>query len=161
MDSQRLRLEPLTVAHAVEMVDVLGFTSIYEYIGGEPPSFEDLQSRYTRQSVGHSDDDAQGWLNWIIRHRDSGAAIGFVQATLQRLGTGMTADVAWVVAPPYQGHGYASEAAEAMARWLRAHGVKQLVAYVHPDHQASINVARHLGLHATNIRVDGETRWES
>jgi len=30
---------------------------------------------------------------------------------------------------------------------------------VHPEHRASIRVAERLGLTATDIVVDGETRW--
>lgn len=143
------------------MVDVLGFVSIYEFIGGEPPSLDQLHRRYALQSVGHSDDSVQGWLNWVVRRSDTEAAIGFVQATLERDPAGTTADIAWVIAPPHQQRGYASEASAAMAHWLQEHGVDRLVAYVHPRHQASANVAQRLGLHVTDIENDGEIRWES
>lgn len=159
--SRRLRLEPLTVTHATEMVDVLGFLSIYEFIGGEPPSLNQLHRQYTLQSVGHSDDSAQGWLNWVVRRSDTELAIGFVQATLERDPAGTTADIALVIAPPHQQRGYASEASTAMAHWLQEHGVNRLVAYVHPRHQASANVAQRLRLHVTHIENDGEIRWES
>ncbi len=48
-----------------------------------------------------------------------------------------------------------------MAGWLRRHGVDVLVAHVHPSHEASIGVARHLGMTATDVLVDGEVRWTS
>jgi L-amino acid N-acyltransferase YncA len=47
-----------------------------------------------------------------------------------------------------------------MAVWLRAHGARTLVANIHPDHEASIAVARRLGLQADgHPRQSGEVRW--
>ncbi|MCM3660482.1 GNAT family N-acetyltransferase [Georgenia satyanarayanai] len=71
----------------------------------------------------------------------------------------MTAEVAWVVAVPYQGRGYAREAAQRLMGWLREQGVTAVVAHVHPEHAASSGVARAIGLTETTAVVDGETRW--
>jgi RimJ/RimL family protein N-acetyltransferase len=82
---------------------------------------------------------------------------GTVQATLSlELGD---AALAWVIGSRFQGCGYAKEAAAGMAEWLVARGVRVLVAHVHPGHGASIAVARHLGIAATDEEVDGEVRW--
>lgn len=54
----------------------------------------------------------------------------------------------------------ASEATLAMARWLQSRGVNTLVAYVHPEHHASMGVARKLGLHPTPMTDGIEIRWE-
>jgi RimJ/RimL family protein N-acetyltransferase len=70
------------------------------------------------------------------------------------------ADVAWVIGSPFQGHGYAGEAAASMATWLRAAGVRTLVAHIHPAHAASGGVARAIGLVPTAREVDGEVRWQ-
>lgn len=61
----------------------------------------------------------------------------------------------------HQRRGYAGEAAAAMARWLRIHGVEVLVAHVHPGHHASMGVARRVGLTPSDLIVNGETRWTS
>jgi hypothetical protein len=37
--------------------------------------------------------------------------------------------------------------------------VDELTAYIHPGHEASIGIARALGLSATSVLVDGEVRW--
>jgi RimJ/RimL family protein N-acetyltransferase len=42
---------------------------------------------------------------------------------------------------------------------LRAQGVVLFVAHVHPEHSASIAVARGLGLTPGAPRDDGEVRW--
>ncbi|MDJ0314941.1 GNAT family N-acetyltransferase [Arthrobacter sp. H35-D1] len=159
--SARLRLEPLSVEHAADMVKVLADTSLYEYTGGEAPSLEELQRRYARQAAGHSDDGLQAWFNWIVVPRDADAPIGFVQATLEPSGPDLAATIAWVISPNQQGQGMASEAAQAMIIWLRSRGVHSFVAHVHPEHFASMGVARKQGLHPTGVIEDGEVRWES
>lgn len=84
-----------------------------------------------------------------------------MQATLYGTGSQVSAQVAWVIAVAQQGNGYAKEAAAAMVCWLGEHGVDSFVACVHPEHAASVAVARHLGLIATGAREDGEIRWTS
>lgn len=161
LESVRLELEPLMVQHAQEMTHVLAPPTIYEHIGGAAPSEQQLVDLYARQVVGHSGDGEQGWLNWIIRRRDTGEPIGFTQATLVRSDESLEADLAWVVSPRHQGAGFATEAAQAVRGWLRSHGVGRLVAHIGPTNHASIAVARHLGLRFTDVVVDGENRWES
>jgi RimJ/RimL family protein N-acetyltransferase len=141
-------IEPLRVDHAAEMVGVLSDPAIYEFIGGAPPTAEELAARYARQ-VGHP-----GWLNWIVR--EDGRAVGTVQATV----TENVAVLAWVLAPRAQGRGLATAAARAVMDLLRGEGITDFRAYIHPDHAASQAVARRLGLHPTDVVYDGEIRWE-
>ena len=111
--------------------------------------------------MGRSPDGAQRWLNWIVRRREDGRAIGTVQATVADEAGVVTAAVAWVVATPYQGRGYAREAAHVMVAWLRRSGVARIVAHIHPQHAASAAVARAVDLTPTDIVVDDEILWES
>ncbi len=154
-------LEPLTIEHAGEMVDVLAPSAIYDHIGGVAPTVTQLTERYKRQVVGHSGDGQEGWMNWIVRTQDSGEAVGFTQATLANKGGVVYANVAWVISPVHQGRGFATDAARIMCDWLRSQGVELLVANISPANVPSVAVARNLGLHATETITDGETRWES
>jgi RimJ/RimL family protein N-acetyltransferase len=149
----RLRLEPLTVDHAAAMVQVLADQSLYEFTGGSPPTLDELTARYTRQSLGRSPDGSEQWLNWVVVLADE--PIGYVQATV----VGSEAEIAWVISPAHQGHGFATEAAAAMVDRLTASGVTRLVAHVHPDHDASARVAARLGLRRTDVVEEGEVRW--
>ena len=155
----RLDLEPLRVDHADEAAAAFDDLALHAFTGGRPATAEELAHRYARQVVGHSPDGSQDWLNWLLRRRADGRLVGTVQATVQRDGAALVAEVAWVVATAHQGQGLAGEAAGAMAGWLRAQGVTRLVAHVHPGHRASIGVARAIGLHPTGTLVDGEVRW--
>jgi RimJ/RimL family protein N-acetyltransferase len=161
IDTDRLVLQPLRVQHAAEMVSVLGDRALYTFTGGEPPALPELEARFARQAAGRSPDGAAGWLNWVIRHRRLDVLVGTVQATVTRESVAMSAAIAWTVALAHQRHGYATEAAAAMTQWLRRQGVVTFMAHIRPEHEASIGVARRLGLVATGLIVDGEMRWAS
>src|SRR5687767_7576001 len=124
VQTARLTLEPLRVGHAEEMAGLLDDPGLHAFIGGRPAGVGELRSRYERQVGGRSADGTEGWFNWVARERRTGAAVGTVQATLRDEGGLRVADLAWVVAAPHQGQGYATEAAAAMAGWLRRHGVE-------------------------------------
>lgn len=160
-DSERLALEPLRAGHAGEMASLLDDIDLHTFVGGEPETEEQLRARYLRQSAGRSPDGSQRWLNWVVRDRTTGRAVGTTQATVGVQSGRLVAEVAWVIGSRYQRRGYAKEAAQAMARWLRAQGVQTLVAHVHPGHVASIGVARAIGLARTGEVVDGEVCWRS
>lgn len=159
VETDRLVLEPLRPEHAAELAPALDDPELHHYIGGEPASVDALWQRYQLQAVGRSPDGTEGWLNWVVRHRGSHAAVGTVQATLVATGGQLEAALAWVVATGHQRRGYAAEAATAMAGWLRGQGVDRFVADVHPEHRASQRVAERLGLARTDEEVDGEQRW--
>jgi RimJ/RimL family protein N-acetyltransferase len=156
--TDRLDLEPLAVGHAEEMVEVLADASLYTVIGGGPPTTDELRERYRRQVAGPMEDGAtwQSWHNWVLRRRDTGTAVGYLQATV----TGPEAEVAWVLGPAHQGQGLVTEGAQAMVESLAAAGVTVLSAYVAPGHAPSEAVAGRLGLRPTGERRDGEVRWE-
>ena len=94
LDSERLHLEPLTVAHADEMFAVLDDLKLHTFIGGLPPTRAELTARFEHQVGGHSRDGSERWLNWVIRHRDDGQAVGTLQATVTSESRGLIAEIA-------------------------------------------------------------------
>lgn len=156
----RLRLEPLRVEHARELAPLLADPGLHAFTGGHPDTAEELAARYARQVADRSPDGAQRWLNWVVRRRDSGQAVGTVQATVTGREGRLSAEVAWVTATSQQQRGYAREAAQAMVAWLRGQGVEVVIAHVHPGHEASMAVARAVGLTPTAQTLDGEVRWQ-
>jgi RimJ/RimL family protein N-acetyltransferase len=163
IETGRLVLTPLREADAPEMAMVLGDPRLHEFTGGEPLALPDLSARYRRWEAG-SGTSAEDWLNWIVRVRDTGAvatAAGTVQATVTRR-PGVPAasgEIAWVIGVPWQGQGYAAEAATALVAWLTAAGVTPVTASIHPRHRASERVAERAGLAPTSQTVDGERVW--
>jgi release factor glutamine methyltransferase len=158
IETERLVLEPVRVEHADEMAAVLDDVRLHEFTGGRPSTRPELRERYARW-LSHA--GLEGWLNWILRERRTGEAVGTFQVTLRVDSGRRVAELAWVVAVAYQGRGYAAEAGAAAVEWLRRNGTDMLIAHIHPSHEASMAVARRLGLQPTRITVDGEVRWRS
>jgi RimJ/RimL family protein N-acetyltransferase len=155
LTTDRLSLTPLAVNDADEMHAVLAHPELYRFTGGAAPSRHELERRYTLQCAGSPDPEVT-WCNWIIRLLDRSQAVGYVQATV----TGDLAAIAWLVGVPWQRQGIATEATLAMCTWLGNQGVERLVAHIHPDHEASAEVARAVGLAPTaEMDADGERIW--
>jgi RimJ/RimL family protein N-acetyltransferase len=128
---------------------------MYEFTGGAVPTLEALQHRVARQTRPRP--PGIDWLNWVVRRGDT--VVGVVQATVTVTDDGDHAEVAWEIGVPWQGRGYAKEAAVAVVDWL-AGGVTEIRANIHQDHVASQAVATAAGLRPTDTTVGGETRWQ-
>ncbi|MFJ3701428.1 MULTISPECIES: GNAT family N-acetyltransferase [unclassified Streptomyces] len=153
--TSRLDALPLDVAHAQEMAAVLFDPALHAYTGGTPEDAAAVRARYERQSVG-SPDPAELWWNWVLRVRADGCLAGYVQATVR----GARAELAWVIGTPWQGRGYAKEAAAGLVRHLLERSpVTTVVAHINPEHAASSAVASAAGLRPTGEWEDGEVRW--
>ncbi len=145
------------MADAAEMAGVLRGAALHEFTGGSPPTVAELRARYARQAAGRSPDGREEWRNWVLRREPGGEAVGYVQATVTD--EGRRAEIAWVVGLDWQGHGYATEAAQALVTWLDSRGVRVIQAHVHPRHAASAAVARRAGLRPSGAVEDGEQLW--
>jgi 3-carboxy-cis,cis-muconate cycloisomerase len=156
--TERLVLAPLRPEDADELAEVLADPRLHEFIGGRPATPEELRARYAAMVAGPGRPGEQ-WRNWTVRRRGDLQAVGTVQATLTGGEEGWTAVVAWVVGVPWQGRGYASEAARALVGWLGGRGVAGIQAHIHPDHLASARVATRAGFEPTPEEVDGEQVW--
>jgi RimJ/RimL family protein N-acetyltransferase len=157
--SDRLVLDALAVRDADEMLSVLEDPELYAYTGGAPPDLTSLRERYARQVRGRSPDGSALWLNWIIRTRGSGDAVGYVQVTFRI--DGGVADLAWVIGTEHQRRGYATEAARAVVSWLDTHQcVERVTAHIAPANRASEAVAGRLGFIPIDEIERGEMVWE-
>jgi RimJ/RimL family protein N-acetyltransferase len=160
ISTRRLSLTPLRVADAAEMVGVLGDERLHGFIGGRPATIAGLRDRYVRLVARPTDPD-ELWLNWIVRRRSDSQPVGTVQATVTTRDGRSTANVAWLIGVEWQNQGFASEAARALVEWLRHHGADDVIACIHPDHQASAVVATRAGLRPTDEQRDGEQVWRA
>jgi RimJ/RimL family protein N-acetyltransferase len=159
LTGERLTLTPVSPLDAGEMAEVLADESLYEFTGGAPMDASDLRGRYERMTAG-SGRAGETWLNWVVRRPSDDRPVGTVQATvIDREGV-RTAWVAWVTGVPWQGQGFATEAARLVVAWLGEHGVTEVLAAVRPGHLASERVATVAGLAPTDRMVDGERVWQ-
>ena len=138
-----LVLEPLTVAHAEEMFDVLSDEAIYRYLDETAPaSVEHVRSVYAKREARRSPDGNEGWLNWVVRAPGQ-QLVGLVQATV------FAPDSAWIAyvfSRKHWGRGYAHEATESMlAHLAEAYGVRRYLATVEVENEPSIRLLERLG----------------
>jgi RimJ/RimL family protein N-acetyltransferase len=115
----RLALDPLRLEDAAELAPLLADPALHAFTGGEPDTPAQLRARVERRVRGRSPDGRDGWRNWALR--DGGTPVGTVQASIKPDGV---AEVAWIVFTPYQGRGYAREAAVALVDALLAEGAQ-------------------------------------
>lgn len=150
-------LAPLVAEDAHELAPLLADPELHRFIGGAPLAPAELLRRYERLQAGAPAGSRQTWLNWVIRRRADGQALGTAQATV----SGRTAEIAWVVARRWQRRGYAGTAASALVELLGdQHGLR-VVANIHPAHIASQRVAARAGLRLTTEETAGERVWAS
>ena len=158
LQSSQLLLNPMVQDDAGELFTLLREPGLYRFTGdAAPASAADLQEKTRRWEQRQSPTKDELWLNWTLRLKSSGIAVGFIQATYSE----RRVDLAWVIGVPFQGRGYATEASCRVAAWFRdAYDLDELRASIHPDHIASQRVAMHLGLRPSGEFTDqGEELW--
>ncbi|MFU8871208.1 GNAT family N-acetyltransferase [Micromonospora sp. SL4-19] len=140
--------------------DIYSRDEVMRWLGGgaglmtDPAQAEERlrawQDRYTPY--------AGRWGIWAIEPRDAGRAVGSVllKALPGRDGVTPTDDieVGWHLHPDSQGHGYATEAARAVLDREFAAGTREVFAVVMAGNEASMAVARRLGMTHVGIRTD-------
>ncbi|MDQ1726782.1 MAG: hypothetical protein QOK14_827 [Frankiaceae bacterium] len=156
IETPRLRLEPTVAGHARDLAEALGDPELHRHIGGSPRSAEAWSAQLEAWSCRTSPDGTQLWLNWVATVSGSGQIVGWLQATV----IDEHADIAFVIGTPWQGHGYATEAAQAVLDHLLASGVTSVGASIGKENRPSQAVAERLGFVRTGeTDDDGEERW--
>lgn len=144
LETPRLVLEPQVATHADEMFIVLSDPAIYEFENAPPISTAALRERYRALELRQSPDGAQLWLNWTVRIKDSGVAIGYVQATVL---PDAEALVAYEFNSAWWGRGLAHEAVAAVMHELRQHlGVTRFGAVFKTANERSRRLLARLGM---------------
>lgn len=130
--------------HATAMLAGLGDIRIYQFLPQDAPvDLAALQARYDRQSVGHSADHAEQWLNWIVFLYGGVDPVGFVQATLR---SGKNALVAYVIFPAFWRQGIGREAVTALISYLfETTDTPAVLAEIDTRNAGSIALVRRLG----------------
>jgi len=148
--TSELALEPLVVAHAEAMFDVLSDARIYRYLDYPPPSsVEHLRNVYAQLEARKSPDESEIWLNWVVRPHGH-PLVGYVQATVA---SNRSAYVAYIFASKHWGCGYAQKAMQPMLEHLATeYSVDQSLATVEVENRRSIRLLERLGFRPAGAR---------
>ncbi|MFT3775938.1 MAG: GNAT family N-acetyltransferase [Minicystis sp.] len=146
----RLRLEPLTAAHADAMFVPLQDDAIYRWISGTAPdSVQALRERWAQYESRISSDGSEAWLNWAVQRASDGACIGKIDVSVDHANT--ATNVGYVFFPAFWGQGLATEAVVAVVEHLIGAGVTRLVATVTAGNGASARLLTKAGFTFTRL----------
>ena len=104
---RRVSLMPLREQHAGELTGLLEDAFVRDALG--VADVDGLRRRFAAWESRRSPDGEERWLNWIVRERADGRALGWVQATVG----GTTASIAYALLPAERRRGAASDAVRA------------------------------------------------
>jgi RimJ/RimL family protein N-acetyltransferase len=147
LETKRLRLREHRPSDLDACAAMWSHPVVTRYIGGRPFTREEVWARLLRYA-GH-----WLWLDfgfWVIEDGRTGRLIGevglaeFKRDIVPAMEEGPEAG--WVLVPEAHGHGFATEALQAVTAWNdRRAGGQKLSCVIHPENSASIRVASKCG----------------
>jgi len=145
--TDRLLLRDWSVGDAEEALTVYGDTEAARWVTHERPRITDLtQMRAVLQSwMAEQADMEPGTGRWAMALAASGTLIGGI-TLLPMPVPEADVEIGYRLAPQYWGHGYASEAGRALARWAFQHSLVEMFALVTPDNVRAAATARRIGM---------------
>jgi RimJ/RimL family protein N-acetyltransferase len=155
VETDRLRLRGHTLADFAHTQALWGDAAVVEYLGGKPFTREECWTRFLRYT-GHW--SLLGFGYWLVEEKETGEFVGEVgfgnfKRDLEPA-LGEIPELGWVLAASKHGKGYATEAAQAALGWGRQHFRSQdFACIIHPDHRASIKVARKCGFEQRQLGI--------
>ncbi|MHB1303838.1 MAG: GNAT family N-acetyltransferase [Acidiphilium sp.] len=143
IDTEHLRCEPLSIAHADAMLPVLADPMIYQFTpDGPPPDIGYLRKRYAILAGGRNASGTETWLNWILILRTTNLPIGYVQATIRS----RRCSFAYILNSEHWGLRLAGEACRAIISHLfQAYELDAIEAEIDQRNTRSIRLAERLG----------------
>jgi RimJ/RimL family protein N-acetyltransferase len=153
LETERLRLRPISLEDAAFIIALLGDPDFVRNIGDRGVRTVDQAADYIRNGPkGLS--ESFGWRLWLVTIRETATPIG--TCALLKREVMDDVEIGYALMPQFRAKGYALEAASAVARHGReALGLMRLAAVVHPDNAASIRVLEKLGMRRdAMIRLD-------
>jgi RimJ/RimL family protein N-acetyltransferase len=144
LEAERLLLRPFRSSDLDNYAALRADREVLRYLvgaGGEPWD-RGRSSRHMAFMIGHW--QVWGTGTWAVEHKESGAFLGIVGFSEPEGWPGL--ELAWALARPYWGQGYATEAArEALAHAFTIWERERVISLIHPENRASIRVAERIG----------------
>jgi RimJ/RimL family protein N-acetyltransferase len=155
LETPRLRLRAITLEDFTPLAELWQHPDVVRYITGEPLSLEAIWSKML-QMAGHW--ALLGFGYWVIEDKAhkvvyGAAGLGFFKRELPAP-FGDVPEMGWVLHPNYHGHGFASEALEAILHWVpKRFGTTKLVCMIDPDNHPSLRLAHKMGFLQTQATL--------
>jgi RimJ/RimL family protein N-acetyltransferase len=144
--SARLLLRPLSVADIDALVSYRSLEEVCRYLPFEPMDVEVVKDRLARGWSTRAISKEGDALTLGVELADSGELIGDVMLCFKQAAHS-GGEIGWVLHPAYSGHGYATEAADALLHLAFDQlGLHRVVARIIAPNAASVRVAERLGM---------------
>jgi RimJ/RimL family protein N-acetyltransferase len=151
LETLRLRLEPFDETHFAGLLVLNSDPLIMQFLGDGSPA--------TQTEVLESIDTAKarwerfGFSWWSFISRQSGEIIGAGCVQHIENEAGNPVEVGWRLKRDHWGHGYATEAAQAMIGFAFDQlALPAVYATTHPSNERSINVMKRLGMRSVGLQ---------
>ncbi|WP_293906899.1 GNAT family N-acetyltransferase [Phenylobacterium sp.] len=160
LETQRLRLEPLTVAAAGDLYPLMGDPEVMAFWDVAEIDDLDLVVQIVWAQVERMEDGLD--VHWAIRTLDGGAFLGVCDLSdIDRWHR--RAEIGFMLGRDAWGHGYAQEAMRNVIAFAGANGLRRLAARTHLGNRRSDVLLQKLGfseegLLRGHILKDGERR---
>jgi RimJ/RimL family protein N-acetyltransferase len=147
LSTQRLALGPWNADDALAGLKIFGRDEVTRWLA---PAMDPIQDeagmRATLEAWTSEDAAAEPPVgHWAVRHRDDDVLLGSI--TVRRIPPFLEdLELAWQFSPDHWGHGYAIEAARAVATWAFASSAHELFAVMRPANGRAEKLARRLGM---------------
>jgi ribosomal-protein-alanine N-acetyltransferase len=143
LKTARLTLRGFRPEDVEPLYHILQVPGILRYFPNPDPPPRDRVERLITHQLGHWHEHGYGW--WAVELPDQRALMGWCGLTFLPE-TGET-EVAYLLAKPYWGQGYATEAAWAALQYGVEHvDVEQIIGLTHPENVRSQRVLEKLGM---------------
>ena len=150
--SDRLLLRPWRTDDSAFAFDLYSRPEVARYLGRTPKPMEEEAeaSRLIARMIGLEDD----WRAYrVVELASTGEPVGTVlvqpipaSGPTEPLAPSGDVEIGWHFHPDHWGHGYASEAAGALAGAVLAGGLERLVAVTYPENTRSQRVCERIGM---------------
>jgi RimJ/RimL family protein N-acetyltransferase len=150
LTSRRLRLRPWSVDDAEAAAQIFGAAEVAQWLTPAMSKVPDVAAMRSVLEAWLAEVDRLvpplgRWAVELAANGGPGPVIGAV-ALLPLPPDGEDAEIAWQTGPDFQGHGYATEAADALIRWAFSAGLPEVFAVSRPGNRAGARVAERLGM---------------
>jgi RimJ/RimL family protein N-acetyltransferase len=142
LETERLLLRPFRDSDIDEYATMCADPEVMRFLGERSVLTRDQAWRQMAMFVGHW--QLRGFGVWIVEERASGSLVGRVG--LHYPEGWPDRELAWTLARPYWGRGFAHEAARAaLAHAFETLGWQRVISLIDPHNHRSIRLAERLG----------------
>lgn len=162
--TERLRLEPISMAHSAGMFDLWSDEQVIKY-SGAVSDYNGNAIMMPANSCNQTDLIIDFWIKAAKEGWGFRWAIMLANSQNNFVGTfGFNSlsdsyEIAYHLLPKYWGKGIMSEASKAAIEWAYFRGATSIEAFIEPENELSIAFINRLGMHPTGEFVDGAEKF--